>query len=569
MLATTERVSPDRFRDATWDEIRPLFDELASTPLDRDGVDDWLTAWSDLEDAISEAMTGFSIAYSVDTTDTTSEEAYLRFATDIWPKVEEQRVRLSERLLEVGSDRDDLKQTMRSFRNQRDLFRSENVAIKGQLEELGAEYQKVTGGMTATWEGEELPLPRLLPFLEEPDRAVRERAFRLLGDPYIAARDEIATIFDKQIALRQEMARNAGLDNYRDYAFREYDRFDYDPADCEAFHAVVERHVVPAAARRLAGRRDMLGVDVIRPWDVEPDPRGRPALRPFTDGADLVERLVPVFDRVDPALGGYFRTMRDEALLDLDSRPGKAPGGYCTDLPVRRRPFIFMNAAGTTGDVETMLHEAGHAFHSFESFHLPLTFHRFPGSEFAEVGSMAMELLAAPYLGESEGGPYSTADLARARIAQLEGILVTTPWIAVIDAFQQWVYTDPAGVDRDARDEAWVRIFERFNAGVDWSGLEPYRLARWYRQIHIFQYPFYYIEYGLAQLGALQVWRNAMRDQAAAVIAYRQGLALGATRSLPDLFAAAGARFPADDDEVGDLVSMVETELEKLDALDA
>ncbi|MBA2753897.1 MAG: M3 family oligoendopeptidase, partial [Chloroflexia bacterium] len=464
-MITTERVSPERFRDATWDQIRPLFDALAGAPLDRDRVDAWVTEWSDLEDAISEAMTLVSIANSVDTTDTAAEEAYLRFATDIWPKVEEQRVRLSGRLLDIDPDRDDLQVTLRSFRNQRDLFRAENVAIKGQLEELGSEYQKLTGGMTATWDGEELPLPRLLPFLEEPDREVRERAFRLVGEPYVRARDEIATIFDRQIALRQEIARNAGLENYRDYAFREFDRFDYGPAECEAFHAAMERHVVPAAARRLASRRELLGVETMRPWDVEPDPRGRPALRPFTGGQDLIDRLVPVFDRVDPVLGGYFRTMRDESLLDLDSRAGKAPGGYCTDLPVRQRPFIFMNAAGTTGDVETMLHEAGHAFHSFESFHLPFAFHRFPGSEMGEVGSMAMELLAAPYLGQDEGGPYATADLARARVTQLEGIMVTMPWIAVVDAFQHWVYTDPDGADRDARDEAWVRIFERFNPG--------------------------------------------------------------------------------------------------------
>ncbi|MDQ3167903.1 MAG: M3 family oligoendopeptidase [Chloroflexota bacterium] len=568
-MITTERVSPERFRDATWDQIRPLFDALAGAPLDRDRVDAWVTEWSDLEDAISEAMTLVSIANSVDTTDTAAEEAYLRFATDIWPKVEEQRVRLSSRLLDIDPDRDDLQVTLRSFRNQRDLFRAENVAIKGQLEELGSEYQKLTGGMTATWDGEELPLPRLLPFLEEPDREVRERAFRLVGEPYVRARDEIATIFDRQIALRQEMARNAGLENYRDYAFREFDRFDYGPVECEAFHAAMERHVVPAAARRLASRRELLGVETMRPWDVDPDPRGRPALRPFTGGQDLIDRLVPVFDRVDPVLGGYFRTMRDESLLDLDSRAGKAPGGYCTDLPVRQRPFIFMNAAGTTGDVETMLHEAGHAFHSFESFHLPFAFHRFPGSEMAEVGSMAMELLAAPYLGQDEGGPYATADLARARVTQLEGIMVTMPWIAVVDAFQHWVYTDPDGADRDARDEAWVRIFERFNPGVDWSGLESFRLARWYRQLHIFQYPFYYIEYGLAQLGALQVWRNAMRDQAAAVAAYREALALGATKPLPDLFAAAGANFTVDAGEVGDLVTMIEGELARLDALDA
>ncbi|HEV2108087.1 MAG TPA: M3 family oligoendopeptidase, partial [Thermomicrobiales bacterium] len=409
------------------------------------------------------------------------------------------------------------------------------------------------------------PLPRLSPFLQDPDRETRERAFRLQLQPYIERRDALADLFDEQYALRQEIAHNAGLANYRDYAFRENNRFDYTPADCETFHRAVEETVVPAVARRYERRRQLLGVETLRPWDTKPDPLGRPALRPFETVDELTSRAEAIFRRVDPVLGEYFATMRREDLLDLDSRKGKAPGGYCTDLPYRERPFIFMNAAGTASDVEVLLHEAGHAFHAFEAYDLPYSFHRFPGSEMAEVGSMAMELLSAPYLNRDQGGYYTDEETRRSRIEHLEGILAGIPWIATVDAFQQWVYASGEGGDCDARDAAWARIFERFNPGVDWSELDAQRLARWYRQIHIFLYPFYYIEYGIAQLGALQVWRNSLNDQAGAVVAYRQALALGNTRPLPDLFAAAGARFSFDAATVGELVDLVESQLAELE----
>ena len=280
---------------------------------------------------------------------------------------------------------------------------------------------------------------------------------------------------------------------------------------------------------------------------------------------DLIGRAEDIFARVDPALGGYFTRMVEEHLLDLDSRKGKAPGGYCTSFPHSGVPFIFMNAVGVAGDVNTLLHEAGHAFHSFEARKLPLMMQRHPGSEMAEVASMAMELLAAPYLGRDQGGYYSRDEARRDRIEHLEGILAILPHIASVDAFQQWLYTSGEGADADARDAAWLRIRARFEQGVDWSGLERERVARWYQQLHIFLYPFYYIEYGIAQLGALQVWRNALRDQQAAVSAYREALALGATAPLPDLFAAAGARLVFDAAGMGELVALIEEQLAALE----
>jgi oligoendopeptidase F len=272
-----------------------------------------------------------------------------------------------------------------------------------------------------------------------------------------------------------------------------------------------------------------------------------------------------VFERVDPALGREFGTMIDERLLDLDSREGKAPGGYCDTLHVSGRPFIFMNAVGLTDDVNTLLHEAGHAFHAFASHHLPLLWQRHPGSEMAELASMSMELLAAPHL-RRPAGFFAPEEWRQARLDHLEDVIITLAHVASIDAFQHWVYTDPAGADAAARDAAWLRIRSRFEQGVDWSGLEPERIARWYRQLHVFLYPFYYIEYGIAQLGALQVWRNSSRDAAGAVAAYRRFLALGATRPLPELYAEAGARLVFDAGRMAELVAVVEEEIEALRA---
>jgi len=322
---------------------------------------------------------------------------------------------------------------------------------------------------------------------------------------------------------------------------------------------------VPAAVRILDRRRKRMGLEVLRPWDVGADPEGRPPLRPFQTADEFIEKGVSVFEQVDPVLGRYFKTMQDEGLLDLQSRKGKAPGGYMTELAKKRRPLIFMNAAGIADDLVTLVHEAGHSFHGFEQFDNQLLFcQRWPGAEMAEVGSMAMELLSAPYWSRERGGYYSEEDYRRARIDHLEGIILFFPHCATVDAFQHWIYTDPEGADADARDAAWLALRQRFERGIDYAGLHPEWIARWYQQLHIFEVPFYYIEYGIAQLGALQIWRNALRDQAAALAAYRHALGLGSTRPLPGLFEAAGVKLAFDSATIGELVELVETELQKL-----
>ncbi|MHB8648447.1 MAG: M3 family oligoendopeptidase [Thermomicrobiales bacterium] len=558
--------SPDAFAEATWEDILPYYEELAARPLDGANVETWLREWARLEELVAEAS---AIAYNAYTTDTASaakEEAQTRFSSEIEPQMHEQHVGLSKRLLEFGYERAEMETLLRGMRNQLEIFREENVPLVGEEERLNTQYNKITGGMTVMWEGQEIPLPRLQPYLLSPDRAVRERAFRLGAQPYMDQHDALADIFDQQFALRQRMAKNAGFANYRDYMHRAKDRFDYTPADCEAFHAAVEQTVVPAVARRLERRRQQMGLDVLRPWDTAVDPEGRPPLKPFDDVSTLISQAETIFDRVDPTLGGYFTTMANERLLDLDSRKGKAPGGYCMDYPYRGRPFIFMNAVGVNGDVETLLHEAGHAFHVFEAHHIPLYWQRSPGSEMAEVASMSMELLTAPFLVHDDGGYYAEADARRARVEHLEGILQALPHIASVDAFQHWLYTSGDGHDRIARDAAWLTIRDRFERGVDWSGLEAERVARWYRQLHIFLYPFYYIEYGIAQVGALQVWRNSLTDHAGALAAYRRALGLGATAPLPQLFAAAGARLAFDGETMGSLVTLVEEQIAALES---
>jgi oligoendopeptidase F len=363
------------------------------------------------------------------------------------------------------------------------------------------------------------------------------------------------------------VAANADLNDYRTFRWQKLHRFDYTPADCFRFHEAIEAEVVPAARRICEKRRQRLGVETLRPWDLEVDPLGRPSLRPFQDGLELQTKCAAVLHRLDPQLGAYFDTMMREGLLDLDNRKNKAPGGYCTNFAAVKRPFIFMNAVGLNEDVQTLLHESGHAFHIFETAQLPYYQHLQVGDEFGEVGSMAMELLAASYLSEADGF-YSEAEAARARIEHLEHIVLFWPYMAVVDAFQHWVYENPAkAMNPDNCDARWAALWQRFMPDVDWSGLEPEMMTGWQRKLHIHQAPFYYVEYGLAQLGSVQVWRNSLTDEVGAVTSYRRALALGGTVSLPELYTAAGATFAFDAPTLRAAVKLTEDTVADLESV--
>jgi oligoendopeptidase F len=557
--------SPDAFKEAAWEDILPFYQELASRPLDTGNVEQWLADWSRFESLLSEASALASFAYTCDTSDPDREAAQLRFGAQISPKAQEQRVRLQERLVVLGYVRPGIETTVERFRNQMQIFNEANVPLSAELSRLTTEWSKLIGAMTVKWDGEEKTPSQLLPFLESADRGVRERAFKLRAQPYIEKRDMIAGIFDRMYDLRHETAKNAGFHNYRDYAHQEKNRFSYTPDDCKRFHSAVEEAVLPAVKRIHDRRRRQMKLERLRPWDTAVDPGGRPALKPFADIATFIERAASVFGQVDPDFRGYYETMVDAKLLDLENRKGKAPGAYSQTLAFRKQPLIFMNAVGVDDDVRTLLHESGHAFHSFEASRLPLLFQRHPGSEMAEVASMSMELLASPFIDRRSGGYYTAEEVRRSRADLLEGIVLFFPHCASVDAFQQWIYVEDAGRNADARDAEWLELRRRFEGdAVDWSGLDNERIARWYQQPHFFSSPFYYIEYGIAQLGALQVWRNSLGDQKEAVRKYREALALGATQPLPELFKAAGARLIFDVAGMHELVTLVEEELAKL-----
>lgn len=554
------------FMDWEWPHIEPHYEALASRKLTADNVAEWLADWTRLSRLVSETYARHYVAITRDTTDEEAERRYHSFLDDIYPPAQEAEQVLRQKFLDSSLAVPNFEVQRRDMRAEVELFREENLPLLTQERKLSAEYDKIAGAQTVEWEGEERTIQALQPIYQSQDRERRERAWRLAAGRQLADREALNDLWGRFLEVRQQLAANAGLSGYRDFRWRQMLRFDYTPEDCLGFHRAIEEVVVPAASRVYARRQERLGLESLRPWDLNVDPHNRPPLRPF-ETAEQLERVAgEVFRRADPQLGDYFNTMRGEGLLDLDNRKGKAPGGYCMTFDVVKRPFIFMNAVGLHQDVQTLLHEAGHAFHVFETGHLPYHQQLTVGMEFAEVASMAMELLATPYLAAGEGGFYADPDAARARAQHLEDVLKFWPYMAVVDAFQHWVYTHPESAADPANcDETWAGLWARFMPGVDWSGLEEEMMTGWQRKQHIFEVPFYYVEYGLAQLGAVQVWRNALQNQGEAVARYRRALALGGTVPLPDLFAAAGAKLAFDADTLGEAVTLIEDTLEALD----
>lgn len=558
---------PQTLLQANWAVFEPYYNDLQNRTLDASSMQQWLNDWSELTDAIEELYARLSVDVSVNTADTAAEQRYFAFFEAIYPKAKEAEQGLKQKLLDSALQPEGYEIPLRNMRAEADLFRAENLPLIAEETKLTTEYDKIAGAQTVMWEGEERTVDQMQTINQDPDRARRESAWRLVADRQLADREAINEVWHKLYGLRCQMAENAGRPDYRAFRWQELLRFDYNPEDAYRFQEAIETVVVPAAQRSYERRRQRLGVDTLRPWDLEVDPLGLPPLRPFQTMEELTGGVSTIFHKVDSVLGGHFDTMIREELLDLENRKNKAPGGYCTGFPVMQRPFIFMNAVGTHDNVQTLLHEGGHAFHVFASAHLS-NFQRVVPTEFAEVASMGMELLAAPYLTKDKGGFYTPAEAARARIEHLDGSLRFWPYMAVVDAFQHWAYENPGqAVDEAQCDAAWAGLWQRFMKGVDWSGFEDVMATGWHRKVHIFSYPFYYIEYGLAQLGASQVWANALQDQAGAVAKYREALALGGTVTLPDLFRAAGARFAFDADALRQAVTLIENKIEELESV--
>ncbi|HIC95797.1 TPA: M3 family oligoendopeptidase [Candidatus Bipolaricaulota bacterium] len=525
-----------------WEEIEPLFEELEGRGLDSPSVlERWLLDWSELEAALDEEGTIRYIRMTCQTDDPERERAYLQFIEEIEPKIKPRYQRLRERYV-ASPARGDLPEIYhvldRSISNRVALFREENVPLETEEAKLAQQYQKVVGAMTVEFQGKEQTLQQMARYLEEPDRDLRRAAWELSEERRLKDREELEEIYDELLALRERIARNAGFPDYREYAFRKRERFDYSPEDCFRFHEAVEREIVPLMRALQRRRREELGLETLRPWDLQVDPRNRPPLRPFTEAEELVRGCEEIFHRIGEELGRDFRRLRELGLLDLESRKGKAPGAYSAALAEKRLPFIFANAVGRDDDLRMMLHESGHAFHSLAAREQPLHHYRHAPAEFAEVASMGMELLGGEHLDVF----YRGEEAARSKREHLERIVRLLPWIATIDAFQHWIYTHP-GHSREERKAYWVELRRRFGGIESWEGYEDVLESYWLRQLHLFEIPFYYIEYGIAQLGALGIWQRAKADREGAVGAYRRALGLGGSRPLPELFRAAGLVF--------------------------
>jgi len=519
--------------------LQRLVDDLAARPLpDVAALTAWLADLDELESALDAAEAHASIATTCRTEDLLARERHLDLQTRVLPAAR-QLLHGLDRLYLACPHRSALDQKLhavhdRAVANRAALFHAENLPVEAAISRLVADFDERSGSLAVRFRGERFTPQQMARFLDDEDRGVREQAWLALSRCRLQAADEFETLFDKLLAQRTRLASNAGFPSYREYSFRERERFDYGIEECTAFHASVEEHVVPAMTVLHERRRRALGVETLSPWDLAVDQTGRAPLRLFHGGEELADLAARLLQRVDGELAGQFAFLREQRLLDLENRPGKAPGGYQSYLEDRRLPFIFSNAVGVVADLRTLLHESGHAFHALAARDQPLRQYRRAPLEFAEVASMGMELLASEHLVEVLGPQPGV----RVQRAQLERTLELLPWVATIDAFQHWLYTYPEH-SRAERAAYWVGLRRRFEPSVDWTGQEAWLTREWQRQLHLFKHPFYYVEYGIAQVGALQLWLNARHQGEAAVKAWRGALALGGSRPLPELFTAA------------------------------
>lgn len=546
-----------------WKSLEPYFQDLEKRPLDtREQLEKWLLDMSELEAVVSEDSSWRQIKMTCDTENKALEEAFNYFFLQIQPEIQPYADRLNRRLVENPHTRElDQKEYftyLRGVRKRIELFREANIPLYAESSVLGQQYGVISGKMTVEVNGKEYTLQQAAKFLENPDRSLRETVFRKVQERRTQDKDALNDLFSKLIAIRNQMALNAGFANYRDFKFEELGRFDYTKEDCFRFHEAVKEYVVPLVGKINEKKRKKLGLDTLRPWDTEAEPAGIEPLRPFTNGQDLLTKTITCFDDLNPFFGDCLRTMQKMGRFDLESRKGKSPGGYNCPLAETGAPFIFMNASGQMGDLTTMVHEGGHAIHSFLSHPLKLSSFKDYPMEIAEVASMSMELFTMDHwdLFFSDKN-----DLARAKEHQLERVITIFPWIATIDKFQHWIYENPSHT-LDQRKQKWVEILDEFSSqSVDWSGLEHYREFGWQRQLHLFEVPFYYIEYGIAQLGAIGLYMQYKKNKEKALSNYIQALSLGGTRTLPELYAAAGLQFNFSKEHIKELMTFVSEEM--------
>ncbi|WP_338874198.1 M3 family oligoendopeptidase [Spirosoma sp. SC4-14] len=563
-------IGEDRFQEGldltSWDDVKPFYEELAARPINNaNELKQWLLDRSELESYLSE---NFAWRYIRMTCDTANEELVNRlnfFIAEIQPPMTAFGNELDKKTIDspyLSQLTDDGYAVMvRGMKKAIEIFRDENIPLQTEIQTEERKYGAIAGAMTVVIDGQEMTLPAASDLLQATDRAVRENAWRKIWERRYQDHEALDQLFDRLRTLRHQVALNAGFANFRDYSFAALGRFDYTPDDCFNFHDSVAEAVVPLLDKLAQERKQRLSVDPLRPWDSKVDVEGRPPLKPFGTGTELLEKTIACFDRLDRSLGDDLRIMRAMGHLDLESRKGKAPGGYNYPLEEIGVPFIFMNATSSLRDLVTMVHEGGHAVHSFLTRELPLKAFRNPPMEVAELASMSMELLSMDHWDVFFENP---DELRRAKLQHLESIIETLPWVATIDKFQHWIYENPTHTDADRRAN-WLTIYDRFaDAITDWTGLESIKAYVWQRQLHLYEVPFYYIEYGIAQLGAIGIWRNYRRDAKAGLDGYKSALALGYKAPIRAIYAAANVPFDFSREHIQELMEFVWNEIEAL-----
>jgi len=557
---------PKNFSVTSWEGLQPYFQQLLDRPLQSKGdLEQWLKDSSEIEAVLSEDACWRQIRMTCDTENKSLEEAFVFFVTEIQPKIQPYADKLNRKLIAcpftAELDQKKFFTYLRSVKKSIDLFREVNIPLLSELSVMGQQFGVISGKMTVEVEGKEYTLQQAAKFLESHDRKLREQVYRKINERRLQDKDALNNLYTQLVQKRQQVAVNAGFSNYRDYKFAELGRFDYTKEDCFQFHDSVKKYILPLADKIYAAKKKKLGVETLRPWDLEAEPEGTAPLRPFKTGDELLQKSVECFEKIRPFFADCLRKMDEMHRFDLESRKGKAPGGYNCPLAETGAPFIFMNAAGQMSDVTTMVHEGGHAVHSFLAHRLELSsFKEYP-MEIAEVASMAMELFSMDYWDVYFD---SKEELKRAKEHQLERVITIFPWIATVDKFQHWIYEHPNHT-LEERAENWTRILDEFSSKeIDFSGLESYRNNSWQRQLHLFEVPFYYIEYGIAQLGAIGLWKQFKQDKDAALDNYMKALSLGGTATLPKLYEAAGLRFNFSGDNINQLMQFVDAEIKKL-----
>ena len=557
------RFLPEDLKIDSWQTIEKYFVELVEREISSvEDLQEWLLDCSEIEAVLAEDLGWRYIKMNIDTTDAELAKAFSFFVQEIQPNIAPYSNKLDKKLVESPYlqelDKEKYFIYLRAVKKQIEIFREENIPLMTEMQTKQQEFGNISGAKTITYGGEEMTMPQAYKLLKETDRAKREEVYMLMKTRKEQDIDKLDTLFTELIQLRHQIAVNAGFENYRDYKFAQLGRFDYNVQDCFDFHEAIRSEIVPICEEIDKERKNALGLDKLRPWDMDVDTSGKTPLQPFNGTDELIDKTIACFNSFQPYFAECLATMKQMGHLDLGSKMGKAPGGFNYPLYEIGVPFIYMNAVGTLRDMVTVVHEGGHAIHSFLSRDLEITAFKNLPSEVAELASMGMELLSM----DSWNFFFDNAEeLNRAKKEQLETILKILPWIAVIDKFQHWVYENPSHTVEE-RHNKWVEIQKEFGSGlVDWTGLETDRATVWQKQLHLFEVPFYYIEYAIAQLGAIALWKNFKENPEKALENYQNALALGYTKTIGEIYATANIDFNFSSDYVRDIATFIKSEL--------